>query len=174
VVDKILRQVPAVKKVIVRPHPDNRKPEVWLKLAASNPARVELSHPAYSLQFDLSRSSLVLGLFSGALATAAACGIPALFLWQPSWFYTPDLACFAPKLFVSPESVTERIETLLTHESEYMAARNDSLEAAKLYYHERKFCTFEPEFVGQLFSPIPPAGPAEVLAASQKGSDRKC
>jgi hypothetical protein len=154
VVREMLQRSRVLNKVIIRPHPLNNSLGDWLALAEEWPDRVEISHPALSLQFDLSRSSIALGLFSGAQVTAAACGIPAFFLWEPGWFYTPDLACFAPEFFMSPTDVTDRIETLLTNAEAYTEARECALNAAAFYYNDRRFCDFGPEFVDQLLAPL--------------------
>lgn len=151
VVEALAKQAGAVKKIIIRRHPDNAAMKGWLELLANYP-HVEVSGSASSLDDDLARSSVVLGLFSGALVTAAACGIPALFLWEQGWYYTPDLASFAPHAFVSPASVIERLEELLSDRSIYQAARTTALETAACYYHENKSCNFEPEFVDRLLA----------------------
>jgi hypothetical protein len=58
--------------------------------------RCELSHPAWSLEDDLRRSSAVVGILSGVLTVASACGLPTFFLETEQGFTNADLACFSP------------------------------------------------------------------------------
>lgn len=154
IVRKMILRLKTLRKVIIRPHPDTKDLTAWQSLLEEFPDRVEISHPAITLQTDLSRSSVVLGLFSGAIAIAAASGLPVMFLREPDWFFTPDLTPFIKHSFVSCAESVNRIETLLTDTEEYIAARNNSLKAAEYYYLERKMCEFEPEFIKRLLSPI--------------------
>ncbi len=153
-VEEILARSKVPRRVIIRLHPGNRSISHWLDLARDYPDRVEFSHSALDLSFDLSRASVAVGLFSGALATAAACGVPTLFLWEPGWFYTPDLACFADDLFVSREDIVSRVETLLTDTEDYKQTREAALDAARSYYYGLQTCAFDQDFVDRIVRPL--------------------
>lgn len=154
-VRNVLLQSVAVKQVVVRLHPNNKKCRNWLSLKEEFPERVDISHPAFSLEFDVARSSLAIGLFSGAQCTSAACGIPIFFVWEPNWFFTPDLACFGEETFVPPSNIVHRIDELLTHESRYLEARERNLQAGREYYHQGQLCEFDQELVRRMLAPLP-------------------
>ena len=71
-----------LRRLLVRPHPywSNLDFEACQRLVREHPTRCELSHPAWSLEDDLRRSSAVVGIFSGVLTVASACGLPTVFL----------------------------------------------------------------------------------------------
>jgi hypothetical protein len=154
-VRQILLGSSAAKRVIIRLHPTNRTGRMWMRLKDEFPDRVELSLPEYLLDFDLQRSSVVLGIFSTGLPSTAACGIPTLLLWEPDWFYTPDLAGFAPQAYIAPEEAVAYIDRLLTNDPAYAEARDFALQAGSAYYHRRRECDFGPELVGQMTAPLP-------------------
>ena len=158
-VRRILLHSSAVKRVIIRLHPSNQKGRMWMQLKDEFPSRVELSLPEYSLDFDLGRSSVVLGLFSTGLPTTAACGIPTVLLWEADWFYTPDLAGFAPDAYIAPDDAVGYIDRLLSNEGAYSEARDFALQAGSAYYHRRRECDFGPELIEQMIAPRP-GGPA--------------
>ena len=148
----VLERIPQISRVIVRAHPSNKNPDRWLSLAVEYPHRIEISPPSHGLNFDLSRSSVAIGLFSGALVTAAACGVPSMFLWKPGWYYTPDLACFTTDFFVSPESVPGYLSKVLSTPDVYNEARDKAIAVSKQYYHNGETCMFSPEFVESLLT----------------------
>jgi hypothetical protein len=154
-VRQILLHSSSVKRVIIRLHPTNRKARTWEKLKEEFPDRVELSLPQYSLDFDLSRSSIVLGIFSTGLPTTAACGLPTLLLWEKDWFYTPDLAAFAPHAYIAPDQAVGYIDRLLSDDSAYAEAREFALQAGGEFYHRRRQCDFGPELIDEMIAPLP-------------------
>ncbi len=152
VIREVIERAKVLKRVIIRPHPRAQAKDLsnWLTLAEEYPDKIVFSHPALRFEFELSRTSIAIGLFSGGLITAAACGIPTIFLWEPGWFYTPDLACFTDHLFVSPSDAIGRIETLLTNVNDYSEAREAALNSSQYYYFNRQLCTFNDDLVEQL------------------------
>jgi len=141
-----------LRKLIVRLHPRNKKSHYWLELVHQYPEFVEISDPVHnSLSDDLKRSSLTLGLFSGALATAAARGIPPMFLWQPGWYYTPDLSCFARDFFFRPDEIVTWIKHFMSNPEAYETLRQKAIDSSFRYYHGRKMCDFDPELIERIF-----------------------
>ncbi len=139
-------------KLIVRLHPRNKGSHYWFELAHQYPEFVEISDPVHNgLSDDLERSSLTLGLFSGALVTSAARGIPPLFLWQPGWYYTPDLSCFTENFFIEPANIVSRINHLMNNFEEYELLRKKALMTSLEYYHEHKVCDFNSELIARIF-----------------------
>ena len=96
--EKLLASPIPLRKIIIRPHPywSNLDFAACQRLAREYPTRCELSHPAWSLEDDMRRSSAVAGIFSGVLTVAAACGLPTIFLETEDGYQTGDLACFSP------------------------------------------------------------------------------
>lgn len=133
--DKLLSSRPSLR-LIIRPHPywgdlDLRACQL---LAREHEFRCELSHPAWSLEDDLRRSSVAVGIFSGALTVASACGLPTIFLQTEHGYTTGDLACFADGQMLLPDAAYEEINDILTHTQAYAAARNRALRNAREYY----------------------------------------
>jgi hypothetical protein len=91
---------------------------------------------------DIARSTLAIGLFSGALTVAAACGVPTVFVWKEGWFYTPDLACFGD-CFADPEEALIRVRDVVTDRSAYARWRGMATAAAEKYYAGRRCATVE-------------------------------
>ena len=96
--EKLLAANLSLRRLIIRPHPfwSNLDFAECQRLIRQNPTRCELSHPAWSLEDDLRRSSVVAGIFSGVLTVASACGLPTIFLETEHGYQTSDLACFSP------------------------------------------------------------------------------
>ncbi len=141
----------SLKKLIVRLHPDSQLHDRWLQLAQRYPEQIEIScYPR--LQDDLARASVVLGLFSGAQITAAASGIPALFLWDTAWYYTPELMSFKKHAFFSSRHIIERIDELMTDGNLYEEERQRSLMASQSYYTPATTQNFDEQFVRHLVS----------------------
>lgn len=125
-----------LRHVVIRPHPywSNLDLEACQRLAREYPSRCELSHPVWSLQDDLRRSSVVVGIFSGALTVASACGLPTVFLETEQGYTTGDLACFGPGQTLEPDAAFRGIGKILTDRQAYAEARTQALRNAREYY----------------------------------------
>lgn len=117
-------------RIILRLHPSQQQVPEWVKDASAN---IVISQ-GVPLHEDLARSTLAVGLFSGALTVAAASGVPTFFLWEPGWFYTPDLSCFANGNFVSAEEFVERAVACLISQQAYQRERQLAMHNAEGYY----------------------------------------
>jgi hypothetical protein len=87
----------------------------------------------WSLQDDLRRSSAVVGIFSGVLTVASACGLPTIFLETEQGFTTGDLAGFSGQTFL-PDAAFREIGRILTDRRAYVKARMEALGNAQEYY----------------------------------------
>jgi hypothetical protein len=103
-------------------------------LIRQHPERCELSHPSWSLDDDLQRSSVVAGIFSGVLTVASACGLPSIFLQTEDGFVTADLACFSKGQTFRPDAAFSEICKILTDRKAYAEARSYALRNAREYY----------------------------------------
>jgi hypothetical protein len=132
---KLLAARPSLR-LIIRPHPywGNLDLDACQRLAREYPFRCELSHPAWSLEDDLRRSSVALGIFSGALTVASASGLPAIFLQPEQGYRTGDLACFADGQTLTPEAAFDKISEILTDRHAYAEASSEALRNAREYY----------------------------------------
>lgn len=148
----ILKSVKEVCRIIVRVHPGSESYACWFSLVGEFPERVELSGGHNTLEFDLSRSSAAIGLFSGALIMALASGIPAVFVWRPGWYYTPDLACFAGDFFLDPDEVPGYIRKIFSNPMTYNEVRERALSVSKEYYHNGELCGFDEKCLDALLS----------------------
>jgi hypothetical protein len=133
--DKLLSSLPSLR-LIIRPHPHwgDLDLQACQRLAREHQFRCELSHPAWSLEDDLRRSSVAVGIFSGALTVASACGLPTIFLQTEHGYTTGDLACFADGQMLLPDAAYEQINDILTDREAYAAARNQALRNGREYY----------------------------------------
>lgn len=124
-----------LRRLLIRPHPywSNLDFESCQRLAREHPGRCELSHPVWSLQDDLRRSSAVVGIFSGVLTVASACGLPTIFLETEQGFTTGDLAGFSGQTFL-PDAAFREIGRILTDRRAYVKARMEALGNAQEYY----------------------------------------
>jgi hypothetical protein len=125
-----------IRRVVIRPHPhaSNWDLEACLKLVRDNRDVCELSHPAWSLEDDLRRSSVALGIWSGVLTVASACGLPTIFLQTEEGVRTRDLACFAPAQTLLPDEAFLEISKLFTGPQDYAEAQQAALRNASEYY----------------------------------------
>lgn len=125
-----------LRRVVIRPHPywSDLDVEDCQRLAREHPTRCELSHPAWSLEDDLRRSSIVVGILSGALTVASACGLPTVFLETEQGYTTGDLACFSPHQTLLPDAAFCGIGKMLTDQQAYAEARTEALRNAREYY----------------------------------------
>jgi hypothetical protein len=133
---KLLESTRPLRRVVIRPHPywNNLDLESCKRLVRKHPERCELSHPAWSLEEDLRRSSVVAGIFSGVLTVASACGLPTVFLQTENGYTTGDLACFSPGQTLLPHAAFVEIGKLLADKEEYAEARRVALHNSREYY----------------------------------------
>jgi len=153
--EQVLRSLPSAR-ILIRPHPywTSLGLDAWKALAQTHPDRCELSHAAWTLEEDLNRSSVVLGIFSGALTIAAAAGLPTFFMAASDGFATEDLACFNKGQTCRTEDALLRISRVLTSATAYAAASATALENARNYYADGANLQFNPPFFDRLFQPV--------------------
>jgi hypothetical protein len=134
--EKLLAADLPLRRLVIRPHPywSNLDFEACQRLVREHWTRCELSHPAWSLEDDLRRSSVVVGVLSGVLTVASACGLPAIFLQTEQGFTTADLACFSPRQTLLPDAAFCEIGRILTDRRAYAEARTQALRNAREYY----------------------------------------
>jgi len=152
--DKLLTSSASGRRVVIRPHPfwNNLNFEACQRLVQKHPTRCEISHPVWSLEDDLRRSSVVAGIFSGVLTVAAACGVPTVFLQTEGGFATSDLDCFSQEQTLLPEKAFVEIAGMLDDRKEYERAREIALRNASEYYEGCKDADLNGEFFARLLS----------------------
>lgn len=125
-----------LRRLVIRPHPywSDLDLEACQRLVREHSTRCELSHPVWSLEDDLRRSSAVVGIFSGVLTVASACGLPTVFLQTEQGYTTGDLACFSPRQTLLPDAAFCEIGRILTDRQAYAEARVEALRNAREYY----------------------------------------
>jgi hypothetical protein len=160
--ERLLTASLPLRRLVIRPHPywTDLDLEAWLLLAREHSACCEISHPAWSLEDDLKRSSCAVGVFSGALTVASACGLPTIFLQTPEGYKTGDLACFSPEQTLFPEEAFSEIEKILTDRRAYAAAKKHALRNARKYYLDGANLNLNGEFFERLLRVEPAADPA--------------
>jgi len=123
-------------RVIIRPHPfwDTSGLDVWKEIARQHPKLCEISHVAWTLEDDLNRSSVVVGISSGALTVAAASGLPTFFMDTQPGFATGDLGCFRDGQTLPSEVAFRQISRVLSDATAYAQAREVTLRNAREYY----------------------------------------
>lgn len=136
--DRLLTSSVPLRRIVIRPHPfwNDLDFEACQRLVREHPNRCELSHPVWSLEDDLRRSSAVVGIFSGVLTVASACGLPAVFLQTEDGYTTGDLECFSPAQTLLPEAAFCEISRLITDRQAYADARAAALHNGREYYTE--------------------------------------
>jgi hypothetical protein len=134
--EKLLSANLPLRRLVIRPHPFWNKFdfEACQNLIRRNRDRCELSHPAWPLEDDLRRSSVVMGIFSGVLSIASACGLPAYFIETERGYTTGDLACFSPRQTLQPEAAFCEISRVLSDRKAYEEARTEALRNGREYY----------------------------------------
>jgi hypothetical protein len=134
--ERLLASDLPLRRLVIRPHPywTNLDFEACQRLVREHSTRCELSHPVWSLEDDLRRSSVVVGIFSGVLTVASACGLPTVFLETEQGFRTGDLACFSPRQTLLPGAAFCEIGRILTDRQAYAEARTEALRNAREYY----------------------------------------
>jgi hypothetical protein len=150
-----------LRHMVIRPHPQWKDSDLGacLKLVREHRDVCELSHPAWSLDDDLSRSSVVIGIWSGALTVASACGLPTIFLQTEQGFTTRDLACFSPAQTLLRDEAFRQVSRLLTEPKSYAAAREIALRNASEYYAGGTNATLDGTFFARLLSDAKPELP---------------
>lgn len=125
-----------LRRIVIRPHPfwSDLDFEDCRRLIREHPLRCELSHPAWSLEDDLGRSSIVVGIFSGVLTVASASGLPSYFLQSEQGFSTGDLECFSPGQTLLPDDTFSEIARILKDRKAYATARALALRNGREYY----------------------------------------
>ncbi len=152
-VELALERCRNLDRVLIRPHPDNREMEGWRHLPERHPGRVVFSRPGSKLEDDMAESSVVAGMFSGATVTAAACGLPTVFVWREGWYYTGDLECFRDSLFTHPDRLPGILDDILASPAGIRARAEKSRDAARQYYHEGAECPFDREWAERALAP---------------------
>ena len=134
--EKLLGAKLPLRRVVIRPHPQWSDLDLGacLRLVREHRDVCELSHPAWSLEDDLRRSSIVIGIWSGVLTIASASGLPTIFLQTEQGFTTRDLACFSPAQTLLPDAAFREISKLLSEPQSYAEARRVALRNASEYY----------------------------------------
>jgi hypothetical protein len=146
-----------LRRLVIRPHPywSNLDLEACQRLVREHSTRCELSHRVWSLEDDLRRSSAVVGIFSGALTVASACGLPTVFLETERGYTTGDLACFSPRQTLLPDAAFCEIGKLLSDRQAYAEARTEALRNAREYYANGTSLEFDATFFERLLRTEP-------------------
>ena len=141
-----------LRRLVIRPHPfwGNLDFEACQRLVREHSTRCELSHPVWSLEDDLRRSSVAVGIFSGVLTVASACGLPTVFLETEHGYTTGDLACFSPRQNLLPDAAFCEIGKILTDRQAYAEARTEALRNAREYYANGTNLDLSPIFFERL------------------------
>jgi hypothetical protein len=161
--EKLLSSGLPLRRVVIRPHPywSTLELESCQNLVRKYPTRCELSHPVWPLEDDLRRSSVVVGILSGVLTVASACGLPTIFLQTERGYATGDLACFSPGQTLLPDSAFCEIKKLLTDKSAYAASRSEALRNAREYYAGGTNLELNGAFFERLLRTSPASGRSE-------------
>ena len=125
-----------LRRIVIRPHPfwSDLEFGTCKRLIREHPSRCELSHPSWSLEDDLRRSSVVAGIFSGVLTVSSACGMPSFFLQTENGYSTGDLECFSPGQTLLPEEAFCEISRVISDPNAYTTAQSLALRNAREYY----------------------------------------
>lgn len=134
--ERLLTSDAPLRRLVIRPHPywSSLDLKACQNLVREHSSRCEISHPSWSLDYDLRRSSVVLGIFSGVLTVSSACGLPSIFLQTQDGYRTGDLACFSPGQILLPAAALCEIRELLSNRKAYAEARKIALRNAREYY----------------------------------------
>ena len=161
--EKLLAANIPLRQLIIRPHPywNDLDFAACQRLAREYPTRCQLSHPAWSLEDDLRRSSAAIGVFSGVLTVAAACGLPTIFLETENGYKTGDLACFSPRQTLLPDAAFCQIARILSDRHAYAEAREESLKNAHEYYTDGANLDLSAAFFERLLRNEPATNPVK-------------
>ena len=125
--ERLLTADLTLQRLIIRPHPQWSDFDLTaaLELVRKHRNRCELSHPVWSLEEDMRRASVVVGISSGVLTAASASGLPTIFLRTEQGYSIRDLECFSPEQTLLPDEAF-RVSKLLVHSESYAEAREGS------------------------------------------------
>jgi hypothetical protein len=137
----------AIHKIIIRAHPDFPPPSEWLSMLKEKEIEIQVSDAQTTMEQDISQSSVSVGLFSGALCSSAASGLPTYFLEVNDGYFTPDLDCFRGGFVLSIELLIEKLYRLITDSVFYMKERENCLAKSSLYYANGQQAKINQEFV---------------------------
>jgi hypothetical protein len=146
-----------LRRLVIRPHPhwSNFDLEACLKLVREHRDVCELSHPVWSLEDDLRRSSVVVGILSGVLTVASASGLPTIFLQTEHGYRSRDLACFSPAQTLLPDAAFREVSRLLAEPQSYAEARKVALRNGSEYYAGGANAVLDGAFFTRLLSDGP-------------------
>ena len=155
--EKLLVSGLPIRRLVIRPHPQWSGFDLTasLRLVREHRDVCELSHPAWSLEDDLRRSSIVIGIWSGVLTVASACGLPTVFLRTEEGFVTRDLECFSPEQSLLPTDAFREISRFLTDPKYYTEARRIALGNAGEYYANGANAALDGAFFSRLLAKEP-------------------
>lgn len=149
-----LLELEDIEKIIVRPHPQASFSEFWNDCLENFSNKFEVSDPKLSLTSDIARSSIAIGLFSGALITCASSGLPSYFLTCDNAYYTPDLECFRENFIIPKEHLYSEINHILKDEVAYLLKREESLKASQAYYKNNSNCVLDKSFFNEYITSL--------------------
>ncbi len=134
--ERLLSAGLTLRKLIIRPHPQwsDFDLSAALKLVREFPNTCELSHPVWSLDEDLRRASVVVGISSGVMTVSSASALPSIFLRTEKGYSIRDLECFSPEQTLLPDAAFLEISRLLTDPQRYAEARKVAQRNASRYY----------------------------------------
>ena len=95
---------------------------------------------------------MVVGIFSGVLTVASACGLPSIFLQTDEGYATGDLACFSPNQTLLPDAAFCAISRILSDRQAYAQARIEALRNAREYYADATNLALTGAFFERLLS----------------------
>jgi hypothetical protein len=169
--EKLLSTDTPLRRLIIRPHPywNNLDLEVCQRLARRYGSRCELSHPSWPLEYDLSRSSVVAGIFSGVLTVSSACGLPSIFLQTEYGYTTGDLDCFSAGQTLRPDAAFREIREILSDREAYSRARSMALRNAAEYYANGTNIDLSGAFFEKLFRSRCAGEQTQYLIAAKEG-----
>jgi hypothetical protein len=160
IAERLLASDIPLRRLIIRPHPfwSNLDFSACQELIRKFPMRCELSHPAWSLEDDFRRSSIAIGIFSGVLTVASACGLPAFFVQTEGGYAAGDLACFSPAQTILPEAAIHEIGNLLRDQKVYCDAREAAMRNARVYYKDGGNAQLDGRFFDRVLAASPEIG----------------
>jgi len=160
--DRLLSSNLPSLRVVIRPHPFWKGLDfaACQRLVREHPNRCELSHPAWSLEDDLRRSSAVVGIFSGVLTIASACGLPTYFVQTAQGYTTGDLACFSPRQTLLPDAAFCEISRVMADRRAYTEARAVARRNGREYYADGTNANLDANFFEGLLQSRPVTGPS--------------
>lgn len=158
--EKLLSAGLPLNHLVIRPHPhwNDHNLEACLELVREHRDVCELSHPVWPLEDDLRRSSVVVGIASGVLTVASACGLPTIFLRTEQGFAIRDLECFAPAQTLLPDAAFREASRLLTDHETYVDARKVVMRNASEYYAGGANAALDGAFFTRLLSDVKNVG----------------